>query len=152
MSLPIRLVKNYQWRRHLYLGYFIALAVTVPPVADYLGSPACKYVALITTAYAMARLNHREDPSRHADLPRKTLARIWFEVQFLFYGSAGGELRNGVMTASIKWRAVLILIVGVSTRFVVTFLSTFAEFRTKYSMNLKERVYISMVWCAKAGG
>ena len=74
---------------------------------------------------------------------------IWLETQALFYGSVGCEIRHDSMFEFVKWRSFIIILVGVATRFVVTFLTTLIDYK---NWNLKERLYISLAWIPKAGG
>ena len=64
----------------------------------------------------------------------------------------GGELRNDTMYADVKWRSFIIYIVGLAARFVATIAATFVEWRKEFFLTLKERIYLGIAWCAKAGG
>ena len=101
-------------------------------------------MAIILAGYIMERLLH----ITHDLAPlSKKLDSLWFYVQPFLYGTIGAELNFLKIDGNIVWKAILITVISVASRFISTFLITFVK--REHALTLKEKVFIGICWCPK---
>lgn len=54
MSLPIRFIKNREYRKEVYYLYFLSVAIVVSILSDYLSWPDSKYIGLLIGSYLVS--------------------------------------------------------------------------------------------------
>lgn len=64
----------------------------------------------------------------------------------------GAEVRYSNLTNAVQWKSFVIIVVGIVARFVTTFICCFSELRSSLRLDAREKLFMALAWCAKAGG
>ena len=97
-----------------------------------------KYIAVIVYGYICYRMWGEEKPEHE-------LATVWlFFMPFLF-GSVGASIRLDKIKGSDIFKGLLVILIGVSFRWLGAFLATWKKIFT-----VKERAFMGFAWIPKA--
>ena len=118
--------------------YCIAGAITFVVIEEYAGTKDCKYIGALFFGYTLSRMWGNEKPAKH-------IAWFWFFICPCLFGTVGGSLLFSQLKPKYVGNGIGIILVGVTTRFIIMVLVTHSA---KY--NLKERILMGISWLGKA--
>eukprot|EP00347_Sterkiella_histriomuscorum_P019238 403342411 len=134
----LKYIKNAQTRIHMKLCYCIFGAISFVIIEEYAESHDCKYIAGLFFGYTLSRVWGEEKPTKH-------IAWFWFFIQPCLFGTVGGSLLFSQIRASDLGNGVIIIIIGVTVRFIVVVIVTHSP---KYFF--KDRLFMGITWIGKA--
>lgn len=126
------------FRQTIKFTVMLILAISTPILSYVTDFPEGKYVAIITYGYTCNCIWKQK--------PQKQLEKFWIICAPLLFGTVGASLNLHKLDFDILGKAVLLVICGLSVRWIGSFLATSVE--CKYT--LKEKIFISFGWIPKA--
>ena len=127
--------KVMRWPKFFFLLWW---SIAVPVLSDMLGWPEVKFVAVIFFGYK-CYMYWGEDKPEHE------FAVFWMFCQPFLFGTVGAAVLFDKIEVSQIGLGFAVIIIGVTARWLGTFL---AAFEKKYT--IKERAFMAFAWIPKA--
>ena len=115
-----------------------ALAIAAPFASDLSGFPESKFIFVIFFGFMCYR-------QWGEDKPEHELAVFWMFCQPFLFGTVGAAVLFSKLKGSMIGYGFCVIIIGVSARWLATFLVAFEK-----KFNNKERAFMAFAWIPKA--
>lgn len=124
-----------KWPKFIFCLF---MGISIPIACDLFGIPETKFVAIIFFGYMCFR-KWKEDKPEHE------LAIFWMFCQPFLFGTVGAAVLFDKIDPSIIGRSFGTILIGVTARWLGTFM---AAFEKKYTY--RERAFMAFAWIPKA--
>jgi len=127
--------KKTKWPKFIVVT---VLAIAAPFASDLSGFPESKFIFVIFFGFMCYR-------QWGEDKPEHELAIFWMFCQPFLFGTVGAAVLFSKLKGSMIGYGFCVIIIGVSARWLSTFLVAFEK-----KFNNKERAFMAFAWIPKA--